>query len=185
MIITPLSTDQGVNFTMSAIDTCLQSSYVQNITVVSMICTLDVSTTSNELTSLGKYFQKLENYLIEKCHSEITYTILRIPPVYYCDTSFFASKFIELLDTKNVYLSLLLASNMKYKHYFTTLDDIAKGIAWILTHHRKEKSRIYNLFSTKVCDEEVLPIISELWEQQLSYQPVSLLLLLFLLFLLF
>lgn len=173
MIVTPLSTNQGVDFVMSAIDTCLLSSYVKHIAIVSMICTLDLSSKSNELTSLGKYFQKLEDYLIEKCHSEITYTILRIPPIYYCHTSLFASKFVDLLDSKNIYLSLLLASNLKFKHYFTTLEDITKAIAWILTHHRKEKSRTYNLYSIKICDEEILPIISEVWNQTLSYQPVS------------
>jgi hypothetical protein len=128
--------------------------------------------------SFSQQYINLEKYFQESCEEvKMSHTIIRIPPLLYTTVpSPYLTHVMESLETEQLYQSFFLSSSLKQKYPFVTLDDLGRGIATILSSTVSQQSSqpsgsVYNLYEDLYCDEEVLPLISQLWNDVISYQP--------------
>jgi hypothetical protein len=201
-LVTPFGLPDGVDLTREAIKTCLESPHIKHLVILSMLCPSSIPSPSPPLTTtaegtgpvdtptqqtpyFGEQYQKLEKYFHESCEAAgMPHTIIRIPPISFTtEPTPFLANVMETLEREELYQSLFLSSSLKQKYPFVTLEDLGRGIARILTSTlsssassssslQSNPGKVYDLYESLSCDEEVLSLISKLWSDVVSYQPM-------------
>jgi hypothetical protein len=193
-LLIPPASEDGIDLTVAAIKTCLQSPHVKHLLLLSRICCspapASASVPPNTETPppfLQDQFQRLETHFQERCEEAArAHTVIRIPLLCHpaepsrLPASALSSKILSLLESQRLYSSLFLSATLTQKHPFVTLEDLGRGIAQLVTSasastsssEAKPMKERYLLYSSLESDAEVLSLIAQLWGDGISYQPV-------------
>jgi hypothetical protein len=151
---------------------------------------------------LQQQYQRLEAHFQERCaaaeraHSIIRIPLLSLPAlVETTSPSPLPSRILSLLESQKRYSSLFLSATLTQKLPFATLEDLGRGITQLVSAASTSAVTVsdsvsnssahgagaaepmkgcYHLYSSLSSDADVLSILSQLWSEEISYQPVSL-----------
>lgn len=172
-MIPPESTQDPIDLTIAAIKACLESSHVKHLLLLSRIC---CSTSEPPLPFLHGEYQRLESLFQELCEEAMrAHTIIRIPLL--CHSA--NPSYLSFFKSQKLYSSLFLSATLTQKHPFVTLEDLGRAIAQLVSFASasssvvgKSMKRCYHLYSSLESDETVIPLMSEIWQDEIAFQPV-------------